>query len=323
MINDVLDLSRIEAGTMSVTVEVVDVAPLITSTLEALAPAAAEREVTLAAGFETDAPSRVWGDRARLRQVLSNLIANAIKYNRSGGRVDIVARRASHDLAQIVVRDTGVGMSDAEIKGLFRPFNRAARSTGEAGGSGLGLAVAARLVEQMHGTLHVTSTKGVGSEFCLALREVPGGARLRGTRGATVREPAVREDVRGSVLYIESSPANGRLVEQLLHGRPNVRLYKAPDGATGLVLAAASRPQLILVDRRLPDMDGLEVLRQLRAQPQTARTPCIALSAPALPPEAERAKSGGFEPHWTRPLDAREFLAGIDAWLGSEPAART
>ena len=317
LVNDVLDLSRIEAGTMTLTVEVVELAPLLNSTLEALAATAAEREVALSAVIEPDAPSRVWGDRTRLGQVLANLIANAIKYNRHGGRVDIVARRASLEVAQIVVRDTGVGMTDAQVKELFRPFNRAGRPAGENEGSGLGLAVAARLVEQMHGTVHVTSMQGVGSEFCVALREVLGGGEPPEVRVGSVRPLAIREDVRGSVLYIEDNPVNSLLVEQLLHSRPNVRLYKAPDGATGLVLAAASRPELILIDLRLPDMDGVQVLRRLRAQPDTAHIACVALSANVSPRESERAQAAGFEHYWIKPLDAAEFLAGVDALLGA------
>jgi hypothetical protein len=215
------------------------------------------------------------------------------------------------------VRDTGVGMSDAQVKELFRPFNRAGRPSGEAEGSGLGLAVAARLVEQMHGTVHVTSMQGVGSEFCVALREVLGGAELPEVRIDSVRPLVTREDVSGSVLYIEDNPVNSLLVEQLLHSRPNVRLYKAPDGATGLVLAAASRPELILIDLRLPDMDGMEVLRRLRAQPDTANIPCVALSANVLPREIERAQAAGFAHYWIKPLDAAEFLAGVDALLGA------
>ena len=317
LVNDVLDLSRIEAGTMSVTVEVVELVPLITATLEALAPVAVAREISLLSDIAADAPSRVWGDRTRLRQVLTNLIANAIKYNRHGGRVEVVVRRASPEVAQIIVRDTGIGMSEAQVQGLFKPFNRVGRPSGETEGSGLGLAIAARLVEQMHGTVHVTSTQGVGSEFCVALREVPGGADAQTIDTSADNTLAIREDVRGNLLYIEDNPVNSLLVEQLLHSRPNVRLYKAPDGATGLVLAAASKPALILIDVRLPDMDGLEVLRRLRAQPETAGIACVAVSAHALPDEVERARAGGFEHYWIKPLDAGEFLAGVDALLGA------
>src|SRR5262249_6536401 len=142
------------------------------------------------------------------------------------------------------------------------------------------------LVEQMHGRLQVTSTPGVGSEFRVVLREVLG-AGVRQMESDANGVLATREDVSGSVLYIEDNPVNSLLVEQLLHTRPNVRLYKAPDGATGLVLAAASRPDLILIDFRLPDMDGLEVLRRLRAQPETADTVCVAVSAHALPSEMQ------------------------------------
>jgi CheY-like chemotaxis protein/anti-sigma regulatory factor (Ser/Thr protein kinase) len=302
---------------MSVAVEVVELAPLITDTLADIAPAATGRDITLESEVGADAPRRLWADRARLRQVLATLVANAVEYNRRGGRVGVIARRVSADVAQIVVRDTGVGMSEAQVQSLFTPFNRGAHAAGEAEGSGLGLAVAARLVEQMHGTLDVTSTPGVGSEFRITLREVPGGTDW-GDVGADPAMPLpVREDVRGSVLYIEDNPANSLLVEQLLHSRPNVRLYKAPDGTTGLVLAAASRPDLILIDFRLPDMHGLEVLRRLREQAGTAHTPCVAVSAHALPAEIEQARAGGFHHYWIKPLDTVEFLAGVDALLGT------
>jgi len=321
LVNDVLDLSRIDAGAANVAVEVVELVPLITETLQALAPAAAAREVVLNLEIAADAPPRAWADRARLMQVVTTLVANAIKYNRHAGQVDVIARRGSAEQAEIVVRDTGVGMSEAQVQHLFTPFSRSTRAAGEGDGSGLALAVAARLVEQMHGTLRVTSSPGAGSEFRVALREVLGAAsRQIETRasGALV----VREDVRGSVLYIEDNPINSLLVEQLLHTRPNVRLYKAPDGATGLVLAAASRPDLVLIDFRLPDMDGIEVLRRLRAQPETERTACVAVSANALPAEMGHARAQGFEHYWTKPLDANEFLAGIDALLGARDAAR-
>lgn len=317
LVNDVLDLSRIEAGAMSVTVEVVELAPLIADTLEDMAPAANGRDVALRCEIGADAPRRLWADRTRLRQVLAVVVTNAVKYNRRGGQVNVIARRASSDVAQIVVRDTGVGMTQAQVKSLFTPFSRGGHGSGEPEGSGLGLAVAARLVEQMHGTLHVTSTPGAGSEFCIALREVPGGTDRRDVRATPVMALQVREDVRGSVLYIEDNPVNSLLVEQLLHSRPNVRLYKAPDGTTGLVLAAASRPDLILIDVRLPDMDGLEVLRRLRAQAGTAHTPCVAVSAHALPAEIEQARAGGFRHYWVKPLDAAQFLAGVDALLGA------
>jgi PAS domain S-box-containing protein len=319
LVNDVLDLSRIEAGTMSVTVEVVELASLIDATLEALAASAAAKDISVRAQIEADAPARVWGDRARLQQVLTNLVGNAIQYNRHGGRVEVITRRASPEVAQILVSDTGTGMSEAQVRTLFTPFNRAGRPSGQAEGSGLGLAVSARLVEQMHGTVHVTSTQGVGSTFCVALREVLGRADAPEERAGGANMLATREDVHGSVLYIEDNPVNSLLVEQLLHSRPNVRLYKAPDGATGLVLAAASRPALILIDLRLPDMDGLEVLRRLRAQPETADAACVAVSAHALPEEVARAHAGGFKHYWTKPLDAAEFLAGIDALLGANP----
>jgi CheY-like chemotaxis protein len=173
----------------------------------------------------------------------------------------------------------------------------------------------------MEGSIAVESALGVGSTFRVTLRRActedrpPAPAAPAAQSGV-----ALREDVRGTVLYIEDNPANSLLVEQFLHFRPQVKLYQAADGATGLVMAAVCQPDLILIDIRLPDMMGDEVLRQLRQQPETARIACIAVSANAMPHDVEQALRAGFERYWTKPLDARRFLEGVDGVLGSAGA---
>jgi PAS domain S-box-containing protein len=316
LVGDVMDLARIEVGAAGLAVEVADAAAVIDDAVAQLAPSAAARAIAIERAFPAAAP-RVWADRARLKQVLVRVLANAVKYNRYGGRVTIALHSAPGGTVSITVADTGVGMSATQVERLFEPFFRGSMPTVEPEGSGLGLAIAVRLIEQMRGTLQVRSAPGAGTEVRIALREaVVAAPPAEG--GPAARAPlAPREDVRGTVLYIEDNPSNSLFVEQLLHTRPNVRLYKAADAATGLILASACKADLILIDMHLPDLDGLELLRRLRAQPETAHVPCVAVSAQALPGEIARARAGGFEHYWIKPLDAAAFLAGVDALLAA------
>jgi CheY-like chemotaxis protein len=217
-------------------------------------------------------------------------------------------------------------MSPGQLAQLFQPFNRLGRESAEPEGTGIGLAISQRLIEQMRGSIEVASEPEVGTEFRLVLNAArvdpqrsptPAPIDTAAQAGAPRPSLASREDVGGRVLYIEDNPANSALVEQVLHFRPGITLYKAPDGATGLVLAAASRPDLILVDMRLPDMDGLGVLERLRQQPETLKVPCVALSANAMPADITCALQLGFAEYWTKPLDALQFLEGIDRYLGA------
>ncbi len=331
LINEVLDLTRIESGASTVTMDVVALAPLIDEVLAAARPQAEVRQVSLtlaraaqsSPSAKAGAPRAVWADRARLKQVLATLVANAIKHNRHGGSATVALDHADGNSVVIAVRDTGNGLTPKQLEAIFEPFSRLGMQTVEPRGSGVALAVAKRLTEQMRGVLDVRSKPGIGSEFRVRLHE----AMVARTEDAARPAPsptllALREDVTGAILYIEDNPLNSLLVEQLLHSRPNVRLYNAADGATGLVLAAACRPDLVLVDMRLPDMEGLELLARLRAQAETSQVACVALSANALPDDVQRALDQGFARYWTKPFDAQVFLAGVDEFLTNAPARR-
>lgn len=318
LINDVLDLARIEAGRAGVSLQMVDWRAVLEDALAMLQPQAAARGIVLESRSAAGVADAVWCDPARLRQVFLNLLANAIKYSHDNGSVLVGVQQAEAQLV-FAVRDNGQGMTARQRDALFEPFSAA--GTDAAGlPSGIGLAITQRLLQQMEGTIEVDSTLGAGSEFRVRLRAAPPlPARTGATAPAAVRAEAgpaaPRDDIAGTVLCIEDNPANAALVEQLLHLRSKVNLYQAADGATGLVMAAVCRPDLILIDMRLPDMTGDEVLRALNAQRETAGIRCVAVSADAMPRDIAQARAAGFVDYWTKPLDAVRFLDGIDALL--------
>jgi PAS domain S-box-containing protein len=321
LINDVLDLARIESGRSAVSMEVVRWQAVLDEAVAMVQTEAAARGIVVEARSGIDATPTVWADPVRLRQVLLNLLSNAVKYNRDRGSVQ-VSVRGDRGHVVFAVRDTGRGMNPGQISRLFQPFNRLGADSMSPAGTGIGLAISHRLVQQMDGAIEVDSTPGVGSEFRLRLRA----ARLEAAQPAVVAPPpaptlSMRDDVAGTLLYIEDNPANSALVEQFLQFRPRIKLYQAADGATGLVMAAVCQPELVLIDIRLPDMMGDEVLRQLRRQPETQRIPCVAVSANAMPHDIDAALEAGFADYWTKPLDVTQFLRGVDRLLAEAQAA--
>jgi CheY-like chemotaxis protein/anti-sigma regulatory factor (Ser/Thr protein kinase) len=317
LINEILDLSRIEAGALQLSMEVVPAIEVVDECLALVNGDAHRRALQMGVSQSAGAPAGVWADRMRLKQVLLNLLSNAIKYNREGGRVDVELDADADGRALITVRDTGPGLAPAQIERLFEPFNRLGRENGPIEGTGIGLTIALRLVEQMGGRLTVTSQPGAGSAFHVALQA----ASARRDEAADVLQAIApgtvepREDVRGTVLYVEDNPSNVAVIEQLLALRPNVRLFTANDGASGLVMAAVCQPDLILLDMRLPDTDGMSLFAELRARPETGSIPCIAVSANAMPADIAHARAAGFVDYWTKPVEAGPFLRGIDVAL--------
>ena len=341
LINDVLNLSALEGGEVRITLQPVTLQTLVAETLPMLAPLQLQQgqppypsphasphaspnqppNITLGA-LDLD----VLADPTRLRQVLLNLLSNAIKYNKPGGSVHVEALRRGASVL-LRVTDTGRGMSDEQLRHLFEPFNRLGADRSEIEGTGIGLAITKALVERMGGSVHVDSRQGEGSVFELRLpaagppKTTPASlsAAQPTTAAAGVLRPAHAPHGQHRVLYIEDNPVNALIISELVARRSDLALQIAVDGTSGVQQAQALLPDLILLDMQLPDIDGFEVLRRLQASPQTARIPCIALSANAMPADIDRALKAGMADYWTKPLDFKVFLESLDRLFGKGP----
>jgi signal transduction histidine kinase/ActR/RegA family two-component response regulator len=320
LVNEVLDISRIESGALSLSPEPVWLPEVLEEQQALMAPMAAERHITIATRASPAATGHVLADRQRLKQVLLNLLSNAVKYNRQGGRVWIECREPSPGRLRIDVTDTGFGIPPDKLDRLFTPFDRLGAEQSGVEGTGIGLTLTRRLVEEMGGSLAVESVLGEGSTFSVELASVedPMGrlATIEPVVAAAKRSPGARVK---TVLHIEDNLSNLRLVEQLVLQRPEVRLITAIQGRLGLELAREHQPGLILLDLHLPDMKGVEVLAELRRDPQTRDIPVTIVSADATVGLVERLKEAGARGHMAKPLDVEAFLALIDATPG--PAA--
>ena len=314
MINDVLDLSRIEAGTLSLQVQPLDLREVLASTLSLVERDAARRDIVISQDLQ-GAAMRVRGDATRVKQILTNLLSNAVKYNADSGRIHIATRAPQRDMVEIAVTDTGLGMTDDQLAQLFQPFNRLGRERSGQEGTGIGLVISQRLAELMGGSLRVRSTAGEGSTFVLTLpRAAEEDAR---TLDASPSKPQAVDYHQRIVHYVEDNETNVEVMRGVLSRRPQVRLDVSITGLDGLASIRAHRPDLILLDMHLPDIDGLELLRHLKADPSTADIPVVAVSADALAAQIDAALQAGAQQYLTKPISVAELLAVVDAVLDS------
>ena len=313
LINEVLDISRIEAGTLTISLEPVELSAVVQECVDLIAPQAAERRIEVQS---RNIPRRhVQADRHRLSQVFLNLLSNAIKFNHDGGRVTIEGEQ--HDgLARVRITDTGAGIAPEMIERLFTPFDRLGAESRGIEGTGLGLVVSKRLCEAMGIALGIESTAGQGTTFWL---DVPLGEDALHVGPVAEDEPPDGDAGFGTVLHIEDNHANLRLVEQLLRHRPGMRLIDAMQGSLGLELAVQHQPDVILLDVHLPDVSGDVVLQRLKADPRTAGIPVVVVSADATSGQMERFKTAGAHDYLTKPLDVGRLLEVVDGL--SRPAA--
>jgi PAS domain S-box-containing protein len=318
LINEILDLARIESGRLSLSPEPVRVREAIQDAVDLVRPLAIQQNVTLSAAAGLRCEHHVHADRQRLKQVLLNLLSNAIKYNRPGGSVVVSCAETLDKKLRIEVVDTGSGIPKEDMKKIFKPFERLAAEGTDVSGTGLGLALSKRLVEAMGGTLAVESAVGVGTKFCAEFETVEDPSKWLETEAGSALIPADRlQSHRGTVLYIEDNSSNLTLIEQILSHSPDIRLLSAMQGQIGLDLADIHTPDWILLDVHLPDILGDEVLRRLRLNPRTRHIPVTILSADATPGQIKRLMDGGARDYLTKPLDVRKLLGLLEATIGN------
>ena len=314
LINEILDLAVIESGKLSLSLEPISLAEVMQECRAMIEPQAQKRGIGITfPRFEM--PCFVKADRTRVKQVLINLLSNAIKYNTAGGAVVVEYAASGPQRMRISVRDSGQGLTAEQLSQLFQPFNRLGRESSVEEGTGIGLVVCKRLIELMGGAIGVESTVGEGSVFWLELN-------LTDERIAVVaaaESPAVPHAQaavkQSTVLYVEDNPANLMLVEDLIARRPDIRLLSACDGITGIEIARAALPDVILMDINLPGISGIRALRILADDQATAHIPVVAVSANAIPRDIEKGLEAGFFRYLTKPIKVNEFMDTLDVAL--------
>jgi GAF domain-containing protein/AmiR/NasT family two-component response regulator len=315
LINEVLDITRIEAGRLSLSIEPVRLDAVVQEVLDLERPLAAGSDVTL----ELEEPDAfrvaIQADRQRLRQIVLNLVANAVKYNHPGGRVTLGCGAAAEGRIRLTVRDTGAGIPADQIGRLFAPFERLSAEASGVEGSGLGLAIARGLAEAMGGTIGAESVPDEGSTFWVELSAAATLPALPDREHLARSGDSDTPQGTATVLYIEDNQPNVDLVQDALQFRPGVTLLTAPDGATGIRIARRHRPDLILLDLNLPDLQGDDVLASLTADESTAAIPVVMVSADATQRQIDRLLAAGARAYLTKPLDVKRFLALVDEEL--------
>jgi PAS domain S-box-containing protein len=312
LIDDILDLSHIEAGRVSISTEAVDVVEILDELRTTLEPTAARADVRVTVSPTPVDARRVRADRTRFAQIVTNFGTNAIKYNRPGGTVTVSARLNDERTLRVAVIDTGMGIPVDKQDKLFQPFQRAGQETGAIEGTGIGLVIAKRLAELMGGRVGFRSDPGSGSEFWVDLPAEASSVAPAPTAAAAADSASQFEGPGGRlVLYVEDNPANVAFMRDLLRDFDRLELLTAPTAEMGLELASGRRPHAVIMDINLPGMNGFEALTKLRGQPATADIPVIALTASASDRERQRGLKAGFFRYLTKPVKVDEFIEAL------------
>ncbi|MDB5819609.1 MAG: hypothetical protein JWQ11_3249 [Rhizobacter sp.] len=312
MINDVLDLSRIESGTLRLHLQTLDLPELLASSIALIQAAADRRSISITHDIADGTASMV-GDMTRVKQILINLLSNAVKYNCDAGRVHIATRVSGPTSIDIAVTDTGIGMTGDQLANLFQPFNRLGREHTQTEGTGIGLMISQRLAELMGGSLRARSVAGEGSSFIVTLPVAPDADSVRS--GLDELDASSPYYHRRLVHYIEDNETNVEVMRGILAQRPQTELGVSMTGLSGLQAVRRTLPSLVLLDLHLPDIDGFEVLRRLKEDPETADIVVVVVSADALLAQKEAALAAGAWSYMTKPITVSKMLGAIDELL--------
>jgi len=330
LINEVLDLTRIEAGRIDLSIESVVVGKVVTESLQLITPLAQKRgiEISLVCNRDEisfdqllDQSTAVRADQTRLKQVLLNLLSNAVKYNCEKGKIIISCQDAEDNMTRFCITDTGYGLTQDQRSQLFIPFNRLGVEQTEVDGVGIGLVITKNIVELMGGKIGVESQSGEGSTFWFEL-PTDVNSSIQNNKAdemeTTQSQSSDSKNQQRTVLYIEDNPANLRLVSQILARIPNINLLSAHEPVLGLELVSEHNPDLILLDINLPGMDGYEVLGKLRERELISNTPVIAISANAMQKDITRGMKAGFDDYITKPIDVTALLLAVEDRLSDK-----
>jgi PAS domain S-box-containing protein len=312
MINDVLDLSRIESGNLRLQIETLNLTELLDATISMLEGEAHSRRIAISQAL-APGTATVLGDSTRVKQILTNLLSNAVKYNIEGGHIHITSRLVGTDAVETVVTDTGLGMTSEQLAELFQPFNRLGRERSVQQGTGIGLVISQRLAELMGGSLRAHSVAGEGSAFILTLPCSADPDTVRSDLDALA--PTAADYHRRLVHYVEDNETNVEVMRGILAQRPQVEMQVSITGLDGLAAIRARRPDLILLDMHLPDISGMELLRHLKQDPHTRDIPIVVVSADALAQQIEAAFEAGCSNYLTKPVSVSELLTIVDDLL--------
>jgi len=316
LINEILDLAVIESGRVSLSLEPVSLSEILSECREMMDSLAQKRGIIMTfPSFEL--PSYVKADRTRLKQIVINLVSNAIKYNKENGTVVVDCVACGQDMIRISVKDSGAGLKPEKVAQLFQPFNRLGQEAGSVAGTGIGLVVTKKLAELIEGNLGAESTFGTGSVFWVDLPasgppEIP---EDQAEHLAKATPQSGAEICQRTLLYIEDNPANMTLVEEIVSRLPNLRLLTAVNGTLGISIAHDFRPDVILMDINLPGISGIDAMKMLLVDPLTAHIPVVALSANAMQRDIEKGLEAGFFRYITKPIRIKEFTEALDEAL--------
>ncbi len=324
LINEVLDLARIEAGKITVSLEPVQIAEIVRDVLNVTRPMAEKFKITLVDQISSFNQDYVLADKTRLKQVLLNLVSNGIKYNRKEGCVTLSLESRDTSEHNILVTDTGMGIPPESIEKIFDPFDRLGAENSRTEGTGIGMTISKKLVELMNGSICVQSNPGKGSQFTVSLPACnPTAVNIE--NNSTIQRSSFSKSLTNkfTILYIEDNKANMLLVQDILSDFQEIELLTAPQALIGLDLAYAHQPNLILLDINLPDLDGFETLKRLQNLEETHDIPVVAISANAMEKDINKALESGFKTYLTKPINISKFKTVIENYLAQPVEVKT